>query len=553
MEPEQTALTGNVHPAKNQIEKTSGDFLESVPLTADAHSMSERQIESEKMFRSIVENSHAGIFIIDSSFKISYANCMLSDILDYSLSEIVGSDFRRFLDEPSRITVAERYRRRQLGQVLPSRYEFNFYRQDGELRQAELSAAVVKDATGSVITVGQMLDITERKKAEAEIIKTRAELEMRVAQRTAELQNTNLLLQKEIEQRKSTQEILRRSEIKHRHIVENANSIILEMDTEGKVIFLNEFGLRFFGFQEDEIVGRSVVGTIVAPVDSAGQNLVNMIQEIVTDPVKYASNENENIKRNGERVWIVWTNQPIYDAENRLKEILCVGIDHTHQKLAEQVYAEQLKEKVTFEERNRLARDLHDAVSQTLFSTSLIAEVLPALWERNISEGRKRLEEIRQLTRGALAEMRTLLLELRPAALADAELGDLLRQLGESVTGRSRIPVKVSVEGRCAPAVEVKIGLYRIAQEALNNVAKHSGASLAGVSLKCEPDKIELIIRDNGKGFDSHQNSPGSLGLNIMQERAKNIGADLSITSEPGISTTVNVIWPKKQRRDSNG
>jgi PAS domain S-box-containing protein len=311
--------------------------------------------------------------------------------------------------------------------------------------------------------------------------------------------------------------------------------------------------LRFFGFQEEEIVGRSVIGTIVAPVDSAGQDLAKMIQEIVTNPAQYASNENENIKRNGERVWIVWTNQPIYDAENRLKEILCVGIDHTHQKLAEQVYAEELKERVTFEERNRLARDLHDAVSQTLFSTSLIAEVLPTLWERNITEGRKRLEEIRQLTRGALAEMRTLLLELRPASLVDAELGDLLRQLGESVTGRSRIPVKVSVEGRCAPAVEVKIGLYRIAQEALNNVAKHSGASQTGVSLKCEPDKIELIIKDNGKGFDSHQNSTGSLGLSIMQERAKNIGADLIITSEPGISTTVTVIWPKNQRRDVNG
>ena len=88
------------------------------------------------------------------------------------------------------------------------------------------------------------------------------------------------------------------------------------------------------------------------------------------------------------------------------------------------------------EERNRLARDLHDAVSQTLFSATLIADVLPRLWDRNEAEARKRLEELRQLTRGALAEMRTLLLELRPTALIEAEIGYLLHQLGESITGR---------------------------------------------------------------------------------------------------------------------
>ena len=117
-----------------------------------------------------------------------------------------------------------------------------------------------------------------------------------------------------------------------------------------------------------------------------------------------------------------------------LADQLAIAIENAH------LY-EQAQELATVQERQRLARDLHDAVSQTLFSASLIAEVLPRLWERNPDEGRKRLEEIRQLTRGALAEMRTLLLELSPAALVDADLGDLLRQLAESITGRARIPV----------------------------------------------------------------------------------------------------------------
>jgi signal transduction histidine kinase len=186
---------------------------------------------------------------------------------------------------------------------------------------------------------------------------------------------------------------------------------------------------------------------------------------------------------------------------------------------------------------------LHDAVSQTLFSASLIAEVLPRLWERNPDEGRRRLEEIRQLTRGALAEMRTLLLELRPTALTDAEPGELLRQLADTITGRARIPVKVEVQGECPASPEIKTALYRIAQEALNNVAKHSGATQAIVSLHCQADKLELIIKDNGKGFDINSRLSGSLGIDIMKERAKSIGALIDIKSLIGQGTTVLVDW----------
>jgi signal transduction histidine kinase len=202
-----------------------------------------------------------------------------------------------------------------------------------------------------------------------------------------------------------------------------------------------------------------------------------------------------------------------------------------------------LKEKTAEEERIRLARDLHDAVSQTLFSTSLIAEVLPRLWERNKEEGLQKLEEVRQLTRGALAEMRTLLFELRPAALADAELSDLLRQLSESIIGRARVPITLEVEGDCLVPTDVKIALYRIAQEALNNIAKHSGASRAQITLHCQPYQVSMNIIDNGHGFDINQVAPGSFGLGNMQERANQIGALLKIESKAGEGTEITVDW----------
>ncbi len=196
-------------------------------------------------------------------------------------------------------------------------------------------------------------------------------------------------------------------------------------------------------------------------------------------------------------------------------------------------------------ERSRLARDLHDAVTQTLFSASLIADVLPRLWEKSPEQGRQRLEELRELTRGALAEMRTLLLELRPAALTDTEMTELLRQLAESITGRARVPVDVQITGDCQLPVEVKVALYRIAQESLNNVAKHAGASQATVRLRCEAD-VTLEIRDDGTGFNVDAVPPESLGLGIMRERAKDIAADLSVTSSVEDGTHVEVTWARR-------
>ncbi|MGL4650277.1 MAG: sensor histidine kinase, partial [Caldilineaceae bacterium] len=194
-------------------------------------------------------------------------------------------------------------------------------------------------------------------------------------------------------------------------------------------------------------------------------------------------------------------------------------------------------------ERNRIARDLHDSVTQTLFSASLIAEVLPRLWDRDREESRRRLDELRSLTRGALAEMRTLLLELRPAALVDADLNDLLRQLTEAAVGRARIPVTLTIEGVAPVPSDVKIALYHITQEALNNVTKHARAGVASIELRRLPGAVSLNVTDNGRGFQLGTVTSDHLGLGIMQERADDVGAQITIQSALGVGTTVTVEW----------
>jgi len=231
---------------------------------------------------------------------------------------------------------------------------------------------------------------------------------------------------------------------------------------------------------------------------------------------------------------------------------------------------EQSQELAVLEERSRLARELHDAVTQTLFSASLVAEALPTTWEKDPQEGRGLLQELRGLSRGALAEMRTLLLELRPVALLETSLADLLRQLGEAASGRTGIPVSVQVEGQAKLPPDVHIAFYRIAQEALNNMIKHARARQATVQLCYSGEdqaatsrktrqaegagagpSVLLSIRDDGRGFDPAQVPHNRLGLGIMQERAQAIGATLTVESQPGHGTQVTVEWEQAGKQEA--
>jgi nitrate/nitrite-specific signal transduction histidine kinase len=209
---------------------------------------------------------------------------------------------------------------------------------------------------------------------------------------------------------------------------------------------------------------------------------------------------------------------------------------------------EQAEQTAITGERNRLARELHDAVTQTLFSANLIADVIPRIWKRDPEEGMQNLEELRQLTRGALAEMRTLLLEMRPESLERADIKSLLTQLADAFIGRVRVPLNLEIHGDCELTHEVKIAFYRIAQEALNNIAKHSGARQVDLHLECQPGHLNLFIKDDGLGFEVDALPPGHMGIAIMRERANSIGANLKIESQIGRGTNIQLEWRATQK-----
>jgi signal transduction histidine kinase/ligand-binding sensor domain-containing protein len=214
---------------------------------------------------------------------------------------------------------------------------------------------------------------------------------------------------------------------------------------------------------------------------------------------------------------------------------------------------QQARSAAMLQERARVARELHDAVTQTLFSASLIAEALPDALKRDPERAALGAAELHRLTTGALAEMRALLIELRPKALTEISLGKLLQLLGVSLSSRSAIPITVTITRDCTLAPEVQLACYRIAQEALNNAVKHAAATEVAVSVDCTLQDMRLRVSDNGRGFDATKASRGGLGLGILQERAAEIGAQLSVGSAPDTGTTVILHWQAGAPSSTNG
>ena len=175
--------------------------------------------------------------------------------------------------------------------------------------------------------------IREKARVEQALTDARNELETRVRERTSELVKTNRALNREIGERREIEAALRASEKNYRDLVDSVSSIILRWDFRGRIIFMNSYGLFFFGYRAEEIYGRSVLGTIVPETESTTQrDLKDLMQAIQQDPDQYRTNENENMKKDGSRVWVYWNNRPIRDSQGQIAEILSVGTDITERR-----------------------------------------------------------------------------------------------------------------------------------------------------------------------------------------------------------------------------
>ncbi|MDX1600735.1 MAG: GAF domain-containing sensor histidine kinase, partial [Anaerolineales bacterium] len=213
----------------------------------------------------------------------------------------------------------------------------------------------------------------------------------------------------------------------------------------------------------------------------------------------------------------------------------------------------EARELAVLRERQRLARELHDSVTQALYGISLGARTARSRWEQQQSNLDEPLEYIQSLADAGLAEMRALIFELRPESLEAEGLRAALERMARGVAARHDLELDLDLSEEPDVPLNVKETFYRLAQEALNNIQKHAHGSRFTVRLDREGEKLHMSIADNGVGFDPSAAFPGHLGLHSMRERAEQIGADLEIDSHQNEGTSVQVSWAPTtvDRRDS--
>lgn len=503
--------------------------------------------ESEARFRAAFQSSAIGMGLISLDGRILQVNDAVLKMSGYTEEELLQRYDRDNVHPEDRDIGEDLIQEVMQGGRDWFQVEKRYIRKDGEVFWTRLTVSAVRDLQGNVLYfVGLIDDIDAQKKA---------------------------------------LESLKDSEERFRAMFDNFSIAVGLMGLDRSVIDANPALCKLLGYTREELIGRNP--SLVTHPDDFWES-TRHFEELLAGEVDHFVSERRYVRKNGEVFWAQVSMSMVHhvdgspnylvgllldidaqkQAQKKLAEQEAEYLQNLHQRVAErtrdlaeinrQLKAEidhrlkiedELAEKAADEavtaERTRLARDLHDAVTQTLFSASLIAEVLPELWESDLEEAKRSTEELRQLTRGALAEMRTLLLELRPAALAQTRLTDLIRQFCEAFISRSRLPIKLTIGGDCELPPEVQVAFYRIAQESLNNVFKYARASTVDVNLYVSPSTVHFETCDNGVGFDISASKPASLGLRIMRERAEAIGADLRISSRPGSGTCVEMTWHK--------
>jgi len=560
------------------IKDVSGNIIAVSTIARDIteRKRTEEALQQERNFTAtVLDTTGALVVVCDRQGRMVRFNRACEQTTGYTFDEVEGKRFWDLLlieDEVEPVKAV--FEKLQAGQF-PSQYENYWVSKDGRRRLIAWSNSALLDNEGSVeYIIGTGIDITGRKRAEEGLQKAHDELEERVEERTREIERRGQVAE-------SLRDILAILN-SNRPLDEILNYIVAQASwlsgSDASAIYRLQDNNRWLNIQAARGLepDSTIEKTIPVGQGMTGQAVLKRQPVVVSDTSRYFAelvNEREGELEAQQRAFLthmvnrygamlavpllvkdkiygtisLYYDKPREFSEEEIRLATAVA-DQAALAIENARLRTQAEEAAVASERHRLARDLHDAVSQTLFSASLIAETLPRVWERYPDEAWKSLAELRQLTRGALAEMRTLLLELRPKALTEAKLDKVLGNLIEAITSRTRIPISLAVEGNCALLPDVQIALYRIAQEALNNIAKHAKASQATVSLSCEPKKVELCISDDGRGFDPKSISPHHLGVGIMHERAKAIGATLKIESQPGCGTQVVVAWEDEER-----
>ncbi len=509
---------------------------------AEARRQAEQLVHCEKLFSDTMIESLPGIlYFYDSNGRFLRWNRTFEIVSGYSFKEITRMHPRDFFSAAEQPRVEQR-----IGEVFEkgeASVEASFVAKNGTAKPYYFTGRRIQ-FEGMMCLVGVGIDISERRRAE---------------NRLAE------------------------SEQKYRELVENANCIILRWNADGHITFLNEFGRQFFGYAAEEILGRHVMDTIVPPSESSGRDLIRLMEEIRATPEAFEQNVNENVRRNGERVWIAWTNRFVRNSEGHVAEILSIGTDISdrmqieaeREKRHRAEAADRIKSAFLATMSHELRTPLNSIIGFTvIFLQGLAGPLNP--------EQSKQLDMVRKSARHLLALVNDVL-DISKIEAGQLEVArerfDVLRSVNKVLAliapqiEAKRLTLRVQLAPGLGEAVSDERRFEQILLNLLSNAIKFTDHGAVTLTAESVADfklpstasgqaAIRLRVSDTGMGIKAEdlqllfqpfrqvdsglsRNHDGTgLGLAICRRLAQLMGGEIGAESEWGKGSTFTVTLP---------
>jgi len=500
-----------------------------------------------------LETARDTILIAGIDRKLVYANRAAQDLLGYSQEELMQMDILDWIAPPYREWVAECIQQNRSAQ--PGIFEMAFVHKDGKWRHVRCSilyleiegqiygAAIVRDITETRQTLRSLEEHTTDANKVRAVQSTVEEVHL-ATKRLEALYQADEKLYASLELEQVLQALV---DVCVELLGADKSCILIWDETRQHLIAHAQRGFTpQFVRVINEYSGRGLIvhaaqqgETVVVPDTHQDERVARQI----TDQEGIRAFMHIPIRLNGEVFGVFSINNLHPNTLGREEQRVYASLARRAAIAIRnaRLYA-QAQGKAALEERQKLARNLHDSVSQAIYGIVLGVRTAKAQLARNPEQAPVALDFVMNLAEAATAEMRALIFELRPESLEQEGLVAALSKQVEAARARHSLRLEAELGPEPALSLEAKEALYRVAQEALNNIAKHARANRAHLCLRQENDTVRLEIRDDGMGFDSQREYPGHLGLVSMRERIEHLGGRFCLESSPGAGTTVRVI-----------